>query len=349
MEEELEPFADEDYKPKEIEGRTTLQLHGEPEKRKRVEAEKVRKILEAIKNGWDIDVQYVDIQGAVNIEDIGLEKNQVGKLVIKGRMIFIGTKFTQDAFFRGATFTQNANFNGAKFTQDAFFSEAKFTQNAYFNGARFDYPGGFSGVIIQENGVKEGFYNEVLLPIVKFLTRGKKTPGPKPVTDVSTINTENVIDGSSNPYLKRYIDDEQWIKSWRDRGGWGKKIAFFVWELTSHCGRSICLWSAWSFFIALVFAFIFTPAPDWWPHWWWGFWRIHGPEFEQTAPSLRGQPVGLLSCFYFSIVNFTTLGFGDIVAINSIARVLVTVEVVLGYVMLGGLISIFANKFARRS
>jgi len=47
-------------------------------------------------------------------------------------------------------------------------------------------------------------------------------------------------------------------------------------------------------------------------------------------------------------VNFTTLGFGDIVAVNRIARIMVTLEVVLGYVMLGGLISIFANRFARR-
>ena len=53
--------------------------------------------------------------------------------------------------------------------------------------------------------------------------------------------------------------------------------------------------------------------------------------------------------FYFSIVNFTALGFGDIVAANWQARLWVAFEVLLGYVMLGGLISIFANKFARRS
>ncbi len=53
--------------------------------------------------------------------------------------------------------------------------------------------------------------------------------------------------------------------------------------------------------------------------------------------------------FYFSIVNFTALGFGDIVAANSEARFLVGLEVVFSYIMLGGLISIFANKFARRS
>ena len=52
---------------------------------------------------------------------------------------------------------------------------------------------------------------------------------------------------------------------------------------------------------------------------------------------------------YFSIVTFTTLGFGDVVAANTSARILVTLEVMFGYIMLGGLISIFANKLASRS
>ena len=53
--------------------------------------------------------------------------------------------------------------------------------------------------------------------------------------------------------------------------------------------------------------------------------------------------------FYYSIVTFTTLGFGDVVPVTGIARFAVALEVILGYIMLGGLISIFANKLARRA
>jgi len=53
--------------------------------------------------------------------------------------------------------------------------------------------------------------------------------------------------------------------------------------------------------------------------------------------------------YYFSIVTFTTLGFGDVTPLNLAAEICLVLEVVLGYVMLGGLISIFASKFARRS
>ncbi len=57
----------------------------------------------------------------------------------------------------------------------------------------------------------------------------------------------------------------------------------------------------------------------------------------------------LFTPLYFSIVTFTTLGFGDIQPGNGPGLFWVSLEVIIGYVMLGGLISIFANKLARRS
>jgi hypothetical protein len=53
--------------------------------------------------------------------------------------------------------------------------------------------------------------------------------------------------------------------------------------------------------------------------------------------------------YYFSIVTFTTLGFGDVVPINMAGEICVSLEVIIGYVMLGGLISILASIIARRS
>jgi hypothetical protein len=52
--------------------------------------------------------------------------------------------------------------------------------------------------------------------------------------------------------------------------------------------------------------------------------------------------------FYYSVVTFTTLGFGDIIPKTTTAAFCVTIEVILGYVMLGGLITIFASKLSRR-
>lgn len=52
---------------------------------------------------------------------------------------------------------------------------------------------------------------------------------------------------------------------------------------------------------------------------------------------------------YYSVVTFTTLGFGDITPNTTGAAYWVMAEVILGYIALGLLIAILANKVARRS
>ncbi len=55
------------------------------------------------------------------------------------------------------------------------------------------------------------------------------------------------------------------------------------------------------------------------------------------------------SPFYYSIVTYTTLGFGDITPQHWIGEIIVVAEVVLGYTTLGLLLSILANRVARQS
>ena len=56
----------------------------------------------------------------------------------------------------------------------------------------------------------------------------------------------------------------------------------------------------------------------------------------------------MMDCVYYSFTIFTTLGFGDIIPRTTTAAMGVTMEVILGYIMLGGLITIFASKLSRR-
>ncbi len=270
-----------------------------------------------------------------------------------GNANFISAEFSGNAHFNSAKFSRKASFMSAKFSGDAYFMFAEFSEDAivYFWAVAMGRPASFADVMFSENTTLVGLWNDILhplvWPIVWLFTGGKVKIRKKEVTSFWDMNTTVVMDGASNPYLKRYIDDEQWIRSWRERSWWRKWPLFLLWEATCHCGRSFTLWAGWSLFFALLFAIAYTPSPDWMPgH---NFWQEHGPVFEQTAEAYKGESVGYWSCLYFSIVSFTTLGFGDIATANSFARVLVTLEVILGYVMLGGLISIFANKLARRS
>lgn len=84
---------------------------------------------------------------------------------------------------------------------------------------------------------------------------------------------------------------------------------------------------------------------------------LDGEWISFTGKSSACRPIGVLDCeipwttpYYTSIVLFVTLGLADVTSpINTKGQILLTSEMLLGYVMLGLLISIFGNKFARRS
>ena len=362
-------------------------------------------ILSAIAAGRDIDIEYADIDGDLNIGRIAdkLQRDETGKPVIRGNIgirnctlggytfssatfkgnsifsrtiftgytEFIGTDFSKYADFSGATFNGdvefvdaifggNAHFISTTFKGDASFKYAKFSgegsfRNTIFSknvdftdatmsgatdfiGATFteesrflrtylERPASFQGVSIRENTVAAGFWNNVLRKVLRFLPE-------RTITDFSQLDTGSIMDGSSNPFLKRYIDDEQWIKSWRE-SIWWREYVFILWEVTSHCGRSIGLWGFWSAVIAIVFAVIYS--------------RFLSDSIAFSVDRLAGVKPGFKGYLYYSIVTLTTLGYGDIVPLTNRARLAVGTEVGLGYIMLGGLVSIFANKMASRS
>jgi hypothetical protein len=127
--------------------------------------------------------------------------------------------------------------------------------------------------------------------------------------------------------FKLFLQDQDFLEEFLEKK-WGRKI-FFIWWLFADCGRSLGRWAGWSLVLALLFAFL--------------FWLLGSNSFDTQHLKFN-----FLTMFYYSIVTFTTLGFGDIIPKTTTAAMCVTVEVILGYVMLGGLITIFASKLARR-
>ncbi|MBP1750220.1 MAG: ion transport 2 domain protein [Deltaproteobacteria bacterium] len=127
--------------------------------------------------------------------------------------------------------------------------------------------------------------------------------------------------------FKKFIHDLDYLEEIMEaRGG---KALLFIWWLVSDCGRSISRWSFCSGMLVMLFAIIYY---------------FLGPPHFQIA----FLPFGFLTTVYYSVVTFTTLGFGDFVPKTYDAAVFVMIEVISGYIMLGGLISIFSNKLARR-
>jgi uncharacterized protein YjbI with pentapeptide repeats len=135
-----------------------------------------------------------------------------------------------------------------------------------------------------------------------------------------TINTD-----FAGAYLaRRGIIDQNYLHEFRSQSRRHEWI-YRIWWLTSDCGRSFTRWGACTLLFALFFA---------------GVYELVDIDY--------GDSRSVLSPFYFSIVTLTTLGYGDVLPKSLAAQAVVVVQVLTGYGMLGGLLSMFSTKMSRR-
>lgn len=124
--------------------------------------------------------------------------------------------------------------------------------------------------------------------------------------------------------MRRAIIDQNFIKEFRSYN-WVSRILYYPWMWTCDCGRSMLRWCFCIGMLLLLFSYLYS---------------FVGIDY--------GEYMTGLSPLYFSVVTMTTLGFGDVVPKTMGGQILTMIEVSTGYIMLGGLLSIFSNKLARR-
>jgi uncharacterized protein YjbI with pentapeptide repeats len=129
-------------------------------------------------------------------------------------------------------------------------------------------------------------------------------------------------------HFKLFLQDQDYLEELLETPS--GRFKCYVWWLSSDCGRSLARWAGWSVLFALFYS---------------GIYYYLGRSHFFVA----NMRYSYITALYYSIVTFTTLGFGDIAPTTNAAALIVCSEVILGYLMLGGLISIFAGKLSRRS
>ncbi len=125
--------------------------------------------------------------------------------------------------------------------------------------------------------------------------------------------------------LRRFIMDQNFIKEFRAAGRLSGMI-YYLWLITSDCGRSMFRWCLWIAIEAFLFAWLYT------------FVSVDYGDYPTR-----------LSPLYYSVVTLTSLGYGDVSPASLPAQIVAMTEVITGYIMLGGLLSIFSSKIARRA
>lgn len=126
--------------------------------------------------------------------------------------------------------------------------------------------------------------------------------------------------------LRRHVLDENYLDEFRKQSP-GHEWVYKVWWATSDCGRSVTRWAAWTALLCVIWAGLYE--------------IVGGIDY--------GGSESLLDPLYFSVVTFTTLGYGDFLPVTTGAKLLVMGEVVFGYTALGGVLSILATKMGSRA
>ncbi len=302
---------------------------------------------------------------------------------------FIVKEFEKGAKFYEAQFSGRAFFTEAKFSGEVSFWGVKFLGEADFNRAEFSKNANFERITIEKFSsfemIDTYFYN--VSGLFEFIERNDKVfkklrnRSWTLKTEFLPKNLKLILLGTANdkvfkklrkklrnrswplkteflpknfklilgdrvtaryPVQSRQTQDDMYLLDKKERISKMKGIRkfrdgtlYFLWWLFADYGRSFKRWALWSLGLALTFAVVFY------------LYFLESPSSFQTVYISEGCP--FFSFFYYSVVTFTTLGFGDIVPKCGWLQMWVMLEVILGYIMLGGLISILANKLARRS
>ncbi len=167
--------------------------------------------------------------------------------------------------------------------------------------------------------VKDSIFNNADLRETKLMNIKNYEKAQWIGTDVRDINFFGAY------LMRRFVVDQNYLDEVKTKNKLSNAI-YWIWKITSDCGRSMALWCFWITIIMVSFAFIYNYV------------NIDFGAYKTP-----------FSSFYFSVVTFTTLGFGDVLPMSAGAQIATVCEVIIGYLMLGGLLSILSNKIARRA
>lgn len=279
----------------------------------------------AINLAYGSSEEYKNFLGTVK-DDVG---DKPSKLDLRG-IDFSGFSNLKDNEIFGFDFSncllKHSNFSDSDFTSSSFknsdvlysdFSNAVLDQCDFYGAnltlSHFDHA-----------RLEESDFRNAWLTLVSFVDADLGFIKFNRKTDFQNIDLSS-IRGSSNPLFVSFIRRKHFLKHFKEHS-LKNRILYYIWLTISDCGQSFLRWFIASLLICVAFGFGYSSFPE-------GF------------SILNGRRPTWFTFYYYSAVTFTTLGFGDVVPTNVSTEIAVTTEVVLGYIMLGGLISIFATKF----
>lgn len=120
----------------------------------------------------------------------------------------------------------------------------------------------------------------------------------------------------------RAVEKERIRRAYFAEREYGKWLLYSLWKLTSGYGESLLRWFTASIIVLSIFSALYS-------------------YFDAISP----QPSNWFDYIYFSVVTFSSLGYGDFHPDRTIGKILACTEIALGLIMFGVLLSFLGNRF----
>ena len=264
-------------------------------------------------NLYEADLSWANLSGAV-LNGANLSGANLGGAILTGA--FLGGANLSRANLSGAVLN-GAVLNGANLT-DADLRRAQLRE-AFLSGALLSQAN-LTDADLRGANFREADLSEARVTSVRW-DRSRMRRRYQGVRGLDSC--------FGNALFKRAAADQDFLDTleahWQD--DW-RLLLFQTWGWLDY-GRSIWRVAAFGFAATSLFAAIFYNWPQL-------------LNYQQGAPTW-------FTPYYYSVVTFTTLGFGDVRPVGATGEILAVVEVVIGYVTLGLLLAVLAEKLARRS
>jgi hypothetical protein len=138
------------------------------------------------------------------------------------------------------------------------------------------------------------------------------------------FSTELVAIGNGREAaIFRAMEKERWRRIYLGEQRFAKAALYSLWNLTSGYGENLLRWVATCAVVLISFSFLYF-------------------YFDAISPVL-----GKFDYIYFSVITFTSLGYGDIHPEGLVGKVLASTEIMFGLIMFGVLLSFLGNRLQR--
>jgi len=306
-------------------------------------------------------------------------KSEEGTFNYKNIAEFSHTTFEGETNFENANFKNQARFEDSSFDDVAIFDKIEFEKMANFLGTKFERSVTFSQSIFRDEvvfhycGFSQGVVIEPFYRKVMIKQEGKQRihiseyeeyiiEGEDELRELVKEACEPEERFGTNQALKEAYRvqrityenegekeraDEMFVEEMRTRREIKKESGTFFEKLWAYFEKPIADWTckygtSWKRVLGMSGLLILFFGGIYW---------LLNRFTEATIRYINGRTIstsimGLLDSFYYSIVTFTTLGYGDMHP-TGILKLLSAIQSIIGAVFMALLVAVFARKWMR--